>query len=983
MKHTFLLTFTAVAMIFSFSVRAGAQAGDKSFQDAVNLYQNGVYEKARTIFESLGDPMSRAYAVLCAIKGEDDDHERVFWEYNNEYPESVLGNRIRYEYAATLFAKEDYAGAAQMLQQVSETRLDPSDLLNYNFRRGYCAYANGKYDEAITYLYKVEQAPKSSLTNPARYHLGYIAYNGGQFDIAEKWFQLIEPDERFQAIAQYYILECRFMKKDYDYIIDNGPAMLEQVPEERKMRLARIISESYLVKGDKNKALAYYMMEGEKDGQSRSDLYHAGSVLYAVQDYKGAIEKFSKMENRIDSLGQVANYQLAYSYIRTGNKVAASDSFRDASQAGYDPQIQEDAWFNYAKLAFDLNSDMSVFGGYLQQYPQTSRKEQIFNYLAIAALNAKDYAAAIEAYSNIEELDDEQLGNYLKANYLRASQLAGTGAWTDAVPYFRSAAFNLPKNDRYAQLSRYWLAESLFNSGDYASAAEVYEELYNISALYNRREGKMLTYNIGYSNYNQGKYETAARWLDQYINSADPGARKDALVRRADCDFARHNYKAAIVSYKKVLDNYYDVNDIYPYYQQAIAYGLSGNKKEKVNVLSRVASASADVPMYSEAMYELGRAYMETDNNQMAVKTFGTLQTTTSDNTYAARALIGRGMAHRNMKEYEKAVNDYKMVVDLLPQSEYAEEALMAINSIYQTTNEPEKFLEYMQSRNLSVGKTPKERETIYFNTAEQIYLSGGFDRAVVSFQKYLQDYPNGDKRGDAWFYLADSYRALSEKEKACSAYKLAFNELKEGSFAETAAYNYAKLSFEMQHWSDAYDGFCALLDMAKMEENRAAARLGKMRSAYQGRCYEDAIAAARDIISNNPTAAESREGWFIEAKSLLATSHRDEAYLFFRKLAEQPSTPEGAESYYMVVRDLCDTGEFEKLEEKVYDFASKCGDQSYWLAKCYIVLGDGFREQGKIAQAKATWESIRDGYTAYGEGDDVLESVNQRIAAL
>ena len=186
-----------------------------------------------------------------------------------------------------------------------------------------------------------------------------------------------------------------------------------------------------------------------------------------------------------------------------------------------------------------------------------------------------------------------------------------------------------------------------------------------------------------------------------------------------------------------------------------------------------------------------------------------------------------------------------------------------------------------------------------------------------------------------------------------------------------------------MQHWSDAYEGFCALLDMAKMEENRAAARLGKMRSAYQGRCYEDAIAAARDIISNNPTAAESRESWFVEAKSLRATSHRDEAYLFFRKLAEQPSTPEGAESYYMVVRDLCDTGEFEKLEDKVYDFASKCGDQSYWLAKCYIVLGDGFREQGKIAQARATWESIRDGYTAYGEGDDVLESVNQRIAAL
>ncbi len=651
------------------------------------------------------------------------------------------------------------------------------------------------------------------------------------------------------------------------------------------------------------------MLEGDKAGQSRSDLFHAGSVMYAVQDYHGAIEKLSRIEDRSDSLGQVANYQLAYSYIRTSNKVAASDAFRDASQAAFNPQIQEDAWFNYAKLAFDLNSDMSVFGGYLQQYPQTSRREQIYNYLAIAALNAKDYAAAIEAYSSIEELNEEQLGNYLKANYLRASQLAAGGAWTDAVPYFRSAAYNLPKNDRYAQLSRYWLAESLFNSGNYADAAEIYEDLYNISALYDRSEGKMLSYNLGYSNYNLGKYESAARWLDTYIGSGDPSVRKDALVRRSDCDFARHNYKAAIASYQRVLDNYYDVNDIYPYYQQAIAYGLSGNKKEKVKVLSRVSGASADSPLYSEAMYELGRAYMEVDDNQQAINTFGSLQTTTSDNTFAARALIGRGMAFRNMKNYEQALSEYKQVVELLPKSEYAEEALMAINSIYQTTNQPEKFLEYMQSRNLSVGKTPKEQENIYFNTAEQIYLSGGYDRAVTSFQKYLQDYPEGEKKGDAWFYLADSYRALSEKEKACAAFKMATSELKEGSFAETAAYNYAKLSFELQHYTDAYEGFCTLLDIAKMDENKAAARLGKMRSAYQAHNFEDAIDAARELISSNPSTAEQREGWFIEAKSLLATSHRDEAYLFFKKLAEQPSSPEGAESYYMIVRDLCDSG--------------------------------------------------------------------------
>ena len=47
------------------------------------------------------------------------------------------------------------------------------------------------------------------------------------------------------------------------------------------------------------------------------------------------------------------------------------------------------------------------------------------------------------------------------------------------------------------------------------------------------------------------------------------------------------------------------------------------------------------------------------------------------------------------------------------------------------------------------------------------------------------------------------------------------------------------------------------------------------------------------------------------------------------------------------------------------------------------VVLGDSFRDQGKLSQARATWESIRDGYTPSSEGDDILESVNQRIASL
>jgi TolA-binding protein len=66
-----------------------------------------------------------------------------------------------------------------------------------------------------------------------------------------------------------------------------------------------------------------------------------------------------------------------------------------------------------------------------------------------------------------------------------------------------------------------------------------------------------------------------------------------------------------------------------------------------------------------------------------------------------------------------------------------------------------------------------------------------------------------------------------------------------------------------------------------------------------------------------------------------------------------------------------------------VYSFAEKAGGQNYWLAKAFIVLGDSFAEQGNLPQAKATFESIRSGYTSTGTQDDVLDQVELRLRKL
>ena len=90
-----------------------------------------------------------------------------------------------------------------------------------------------------------------------------------------------------------------------------------------------------------------------------------------------------------------------------------------------------------------------------------------------------------------------------------------------------------------------------------------------------------------------------------------------------------------------------------------------------------------------------------------------------------------------------------------------------------------------------------------------------------------------------------------------------------------------------------------------------------------------------------------------------------------------------GAEATYVLIMDSYDKADFEEVENKVYAFADAGSPQTYWLAKSFIVLGDSFVDRGELKQAKATFESVRDGYTPSGDTDDVLDNVNHRLKKL
>ena len=976
------LALTALLMI----PLSGYQLKAQELREAVRLYDNSMFSRSRSVFDGISEEAvssdPEGFSVLSQVRSSASGYEAAMDSFISRNPHSVHVPQIKWHHAMNLFDNHDYKAAGEVLDQIKIKSLYKQQRIDYLFRKAYCDLENRDLESAKDNFTQVEKSPVSDYAAPSRYALGYIAYVQRDFTTALGWFEKSKKDSRFSQMSCYYIMESRFMLGDHRYVTENSESMYAAVPDERKPHLARIISESWLVLGDADNARRYLELSTQGGGQpsSRADWFFQGSVLYAVEDYRGAIDAYSMMGERRDSIGQIADYHLGYSYIQTKNKVAAMSAFKDASSVSFDAEIAEDAYFNWAKLAFDLNTDTSVFQDYLERYASLDRGDRINSYIAVAALHERDYETAIDAYDKIDDLDDDMRNNYMKANFLRANQLISNGSYRKAIPCLKVAAYYSEKGSRLNQLTRFWLAESYYRNDQYKEAREIFTDLYNTSALYGRAESYQISYNIAYCFFKQNDYASAAKWFTEYLGENSVKYRKDAMERRADCHFIRADYKAAASAYDQVVKEYFNADDIYPYYQAALSHGLGKDNVKKIEILSNVLDASPAAKFYPEALFELGRTYAVREDDDNAFKCFNKLAETVKDSTFVAQAYIEMGSISRNQSQFNDALGYYKTVVEQMPKSGYAEDALAAIESIYQTKNEPEEYLAYIETIGKGATKTADEKEDMIFNSAEQIFLSENYERALVSLQGYQAKYPDGRHLYKSDFYMAESYKSLGKLEQACDSYRKVI-EGGQGSFVELSMLNFSNLSYRLEKWSDAYGGYSSLFSAALLENNKFLATVGMMRSAYRGHQWAKALESAEHVLFDSRSDADLKvEAEYIKAKSYLATSRRDEAFKVMTRLAEDVTNPYGAESAYLLIQDCYDRGAFEEVETKVYAFADAESDQVYWLAKSFIVLGDSFAERDEMEQALATFESVKDGYEPSGVDDDVLDNVNMRI---
>lgn len=996
--------FFAIASVSYTTSAKGTEAGplgindgiNKEFKKAKELFNLKLYQSSLVKFNELLESHNtnsrmdlseiEGYKILCLIHLDMPNTLGAIASYREKFPYSTMTGRILFRQAVKMFDNGNFSTTMELLSSIDKRSLSKAEREEMTFLKGYCQMRSGNNGDAINTFNAIIESGSQTYLWPSIYYCGYLHYINRNFSKAVPLFERSKNDSRFAILSRYHLLESKFLLKDYDYVIANGAALYEEIETNYKSKVARIISEAYYAVNDTAHAKYYfelYTLSGAN--LSKADNFYAGMIAYTLNNHINATDAFSKIASTKDSIGQSAAYHMGQSYIQLKNKHEAQKAFKMASESSFDKAIQEDAFFNYAKLSFDINRDISPFDEYLKSYNCPNNKwDEIHNYMATEFLMNGNYSDAIDLLKKIKNPTSATTTNLQKASFFRAMQLIRHGSYSKALPYLQESIKNSSYNLPLKNLAEFWLAECHYRRDQFSISEEILTSLQGNSRFKESGEYATSIYNMAYSIFKRGAYDEAAQTFTRYINfpQANKPYIQEARTRLADCNFMLKNYQQAAEMYERIaVENGY--KDLYAPLQSAVSYGLLNESTKKIALLEEITSAShSNSPLYTTALYELGRTFVQNVEDDKAEKILDKLITNPKDSTFHYKALLEMGMINANRQNYEKALEYYKIIVNKKPISEEGQNALAGIENIYQSRNNPQAFLNYLDEIGLSSIKTEDEKENMLFNSAEQVFLGGQYTDALNLLKSFIAKYPNGTKTVQAYFYMAECHNNLGKKEKAAEYYYKVM-ESGDGAFSEISTLNYGKLSFILEKYQEAVKAYETLDKIAQLDNNRMEAKTGLIKSYFMCKNYRQTLIETDAALADKSAAAPIREmAKYYKAKSHLALGEREMALPILKELSAKNETEHGAEAAFLMISDAYDAGNFESVEQQTFKLSDSATPQTYWLAKSFIILGDSYAERGNLEQAEATFNSIKENYKPQTE-DDIADMLKIRLNKL
>jgi len=925
------------------------------------------------------------YEAFCALQLNNDDAESLLVRFIKEHNENPLSKLAYFQVGRSYSKQEKYTEALKWFDKVQAGDLSGSEYTEYKFRKGYAYFETNDYKNAQLLFSEVKNR-QSPFTEDATYYFAYISYLNKDYSIALVNFEKLKNSKKYEASYPYYITAVYFLDKRYDDVISYAIPILNTTKQVNETEMLHLVGAAYFAKGDyKNSADYYARFQAEDMGktQNTQDDYQIGYANFKIGNNDKAIKELEKLVDRKDVYSQNGSYTLGNVFLKVNNKQSARNAFLVASKLDFDPTLQEDALYQYAKLSYELDFNTQALDAtrlYLKKYPKTLKLDEVKTLLAEELLNSHNYREAIDILEPIPNKTSSAKEAFEKVTYYRGLEFYNERAFENAIGVFlRSLKY--PVDPKIEALTIYWMAEAMYEVRKYGESVENFEKFLDMPEARNTPVYNYANYALAYAAFGGEQYKKAAIYFEKFLDGdeRDKNTINDATMRVADSYFVLKSYSKALNYYNRIIDERAPGED-YALFQRGMIQGLQGNPDSKIATLNDVLAKFPNSNYADDASFEIAYTYFLKGDGDQAKTDLMALIDKYPRSSYIPRALVTMGLIDYNAGGKDDfAIQSFKRVVQEYPSTDEAKQALKQIEKIYTDKGDAQTFINYAATTPIG-NYTSAEQESIMITAANNLYLKGDWQGTVNGVNAYFDKFPKAIYDKQAKFIRAQSLVRLNRPDEAVPDYNFILNDWT-SPYTEKSLLSMSQIYLAQKKYNEAVPFLKRLETNSEYQADYGYA-IDKLMLCYaEMDMPDDALKYVTLVRANVKTSEEDKFRTSLYAgKAYLAKGDTTTALKELNDVVNNTKTVAAAEAKYNIANVEYLKHKYKESQKTCFDLINKLSAYDYWVTKTYILLADTYVGLKDVFQAKATLQSVIDNYKG---DDDILPTAKQKLEAL
>jgi len=889
--------------------------------------------------------LEEAYFLRAASAYELNKRETsiLLIQFLEKYPSSPFSSKAYYLLGCSALNARQYKDASDFFQHCSASDFSPKELNDYRFRFAYVSLLLGDNETARKLFGEIMEG-ESRYVGSATYFSAYMDYTEGKMKDAMNKFNKISDHSQYKNAVPYFNLQLLYIDGQFDKMIDQAEQLFTKDPtSEEKIELNRLMGAAFFEKKDYKLSQKYYQDYLSLNPKvRRPDLYRIGVNNYILKNYDTAIGYLTKVTESYDAISQSSTYHIGLCYLEQDKKDMARASFLQASLSDFDKPTKEKALYNYALICYKTTflpykEQVDVFERFLNEFSDSESAGKVDGYLADLFLSSTDYENSLAELQKIAHPNQRLLQAKSQILFLLGTDRYNNKLYKEASDFFTQSIDLENSLSLSAAESYFWRGEAYYQLNQLSAASESFMDFINSPEASKMNAYPIVLYDQGYCFFNLKKYTEALKWFEKYTALVKIKREKtyaDALNRMGDSYFQALDYTKALKCYQNADLNSSGGND-YATYQKSLISGLRKDYNSKITILNNFETRFPKSDYRDDALFEMGRTYILLQKPDKAIATLNHLMDSFKESPLSPKAGLQIALLYDGQGENENAIATYKKVLENYPETQEAHEASIALNG-------------------------------------------------QISYEKKDASETDDTKTNDVETNVVDAIETDTEKQDSASSntsdyFTLEVNNKKDSNtdpmllLAETA--------YTDKDYSKALTNYKKLETLSTDNSTRIKAETGKMRCLYYLKKYKEAIATADLLISDSDLSKDLlRESMYYRAMALLSTGQKDKAKADFESLSAEGQTAYGAEARYRLADYYFNQANLKESEKAIQDLINEGTPQSYWLARCYILLADIKIQQKKDLQAKQYLLSLKENYKTV---DDIQGMISTRLNAI